>query len=177
MSATASRYSPIILYYSYYSSKMIYLKIAIFLAFPLLLCLFTIHVYGNSRFRNAWLALAYSDNCRLFVARLLSLLVIVFHIAYYALFPMDKGIMISSLYVFFSLASRQNLKLLMAIRKSEWGISVLALTAMGISFLHHSLSSAITLAMILVAVCCLPSRVKKQKVQTSETSNPKMSDL
>lgn len=163
MSATASRYFPIISYYSYYSSKMTYLKIAIFLAFPLLLCLFAIHVYGNSRFRNAWLALAYSDNCRLFVARLLSLLVIVFHIAYYALFPTDKGIMISSLYVFFSLASKYNMKLLMAIRRSEWGISVLALTAMGIAFLPHSLSSAITLAMILVAVCCLPSRVKKQK--------------
>lgn len=148
---------------------MTYLKIAIFLAFPLLLCLFTIHVYGNSRFRNAWLALAYSDNCRLFVARLLSLLVIVFHIAYYALFPTDKGIMISSLYLFFSLASKYNLKLLMAIRRSEWGISVLALTAMGISFLPHFLSSAITLAMILVAVCCLPSRVKKlkSKVQPS----------
>ena len=153
---------------------MTYLKIAIFLAFPLLICLFTIHVYGNIRFRNAWLALAYSDNCRLFVARLLSLLVIVFHIAYYAVFPTDKGIMISSLYVFFSLASRQNLKLLMAIRRSDWGISVLALTAMGISFLPHSLSSAITLAMIIVAVCCLPSQVKKQKskIQPSLDSQP-----
>lgn len=157
---------------------MIYLKIAIFLAFPLLLCLFTIHVYGNSRFRNAWLALAYSDNCRLFVARLLSLLVIVLHIAYYALFPTDKGIMISSLYVFFSLASRYNLKLLMAIRRSEWCILALALTAMGISFLPHSLSSAITLAMVLDAVCSLPSRVKTQEVQTSATSNSnKISNL
>lgn len=142
---------------------MTYLKIAIFLAFPLLVCVFPIRFYQNRKFRNAWIALAYSDNCRLFVARLLSLLVIVFHIAYYAVFPMDKGIMISSLYVFFSLASKYNLKLLMAIRRSEWGISVLALTAMGISFLPHSLSSAITLAMMLVAVCCLPSRVKKQK--------------
>lgn len=142
---------------------MTYLKITIFLAFPLLVWVFPMHFYQKRKFRNVWLALAYSDNCRLFVARLLSLLVIVFHIAYYALFPTDKGIMISSLYVFFSLASKYNLKLLMAIRRSEWGISVLALTVMGISFLHHSLSSAITLAMILVAVCCLPSRVKKQK--------------
>lgn len=142
---------------------MIYLKIAIFLAFPLLVWVFPIRFYQNRKFISAWLALSYSDNCRLLVARLLSLLVIVFHIAYYALFPTDKGIMISSLYVFFSLASKYNLKLLMAIRRSEWGISVLALTAMGISFLPHFLSSAITLAMILVAVCCLPSRVKKQK--------------
>lgn len=142
---------------------MTYLKIAIFLAFPLLVWVFPIRFYQNRRFRSAWLALTYSDNCRLFVARLLSLLVIVFHIAYYAIFPIDKGIMISSLYVFFSLASKYNLKLLMAIRKSEWGIYVLALTAMGIAFLPHSLSSAITLAMILVAVCCLPLRVKKMK--------------
>ena len=157
---------------------MTYLKIAIFLAFPLLVWVFPIRFYQNRKFRNVWLALAYSDNCRLFVARLLSLLVIVFHIAYYALFPTDKGIMISSLYVFFSLASKYNLKLLMAIRRSEWDISVLALTAMGISFLPHSLSLAITLAMMLVAVCCLPSRVKSQKVQTSTTSKPnKISNL
>lgn len=148
-------------------SKMTYLKIVIFLAFPLLLCLFPIHLYGNSRFRKAWIALAYSDNCRLFVARLLSLVVIVFHIAYYALFPSDKGIMISSLYVFFSLASSQNLKLLMAIRRGKYGIPLLALTAIIISFCPHSLSSAITLAMLLVAVCCLPSQVKQPKVQTS----------
>lgn len=148
---------------------MTYLKIAIFLAFPLLVWVFPIRFYQNRKFRNAWFALVYSDNCRLFVARLLSLLVIVFHIAYYAVFPTDKGIMISSLYVFFSLASKYNLKLLMAIRRTKWGIPMMALTAMGISFLPHSLSSAITLAMMLVAVCCLPSRVKKlkSKVQSS----------
>lgn len=153
---------------------MTYLKIAIFLAFPLFVWAFPIRFYQNRKFISAWLALAYSDNCRLFVARLLSLLVIVFHIAYYALFPTDKGIMISSLYVFFSLASKYNLKLLMAIRRSEWGISVLALTAMGIAFLPNSLSSAITLAMIIVAVCCLPSQVKKQKskIQPSLDSQP-----
>lgn len=148
-------------------TKMTSLKIVIFLAFPLLLCLFPIHLYGNRRFRKAWIALAYSDNCRLFVARLLSLLVIVFHIAYYALFPTDKGIMISSLYVFFSLASTQNLKLLMAFRRTQYGIHVLALTAMAISFLAHSLSSAITLAFVLTAVCCLPSRVKQSKAKPS----------
>ena len=148
-------------------TKMTSLKIVIFLAFPLFLCLFPIHLYGNSRFRKVWIALAYSDNCRLFVARLLSLLTIVFHIAYYALFPTDKGIMISSLYVFFSLSSAQNLKLLMAVRRTQYGIHVLALTAMGISFLPHALSSAITLAFVLTAVCCLPSRVKQMKSNSS----------
>lgn len=143
------------------------LKIVIFLAFPLFLCLFSIHLYGNRLYRKAWIALAYSDNCRLFVARLLSLLVIVFHIAYYALFPTDKGIMISSLYVFFSLASTQNLKLLMAVRKTQYGIHVLALMAMGISFLAYALSSAITLAFVLTAVCCLPLRVKQPKAMFS----------
>lgn len=114
---------------------MAYLKIAIFLAFPLLVWVFPLRFYQIRKFRNAWFALVYSDNCRLFVAHLLSLLVIVFHIAYYAVFPTDKGIMISSLYVFFSLASKYNLKLLMAIRRTKWAIPMMALTAMGISFL------------------------------------------
>lgn len=148
---------------------MTFLKITIFLAIPLLVWVFPLRFYQNRKFRNAWFALVYSDNCRLFVAHLLSLLVIVFHIAYYAVFPTDKGIMISSLYVFFSLASKYNLKLLMVIRRTKWAIPMMALTAMGISFLPHSLSSAITLEMMLVAVCCLPSRVKKlkSKVQPS----------
>ena len=79
---------------------MTYLKIAIFLAFSLFLFLFPARLYTNRKFRRAWLGMAYSENFRLFTARLLCLVLILFHLVYYALFPLEKGIMLSSIYVF-----------------------------------------------------------------------------
>ena len=142
---------------------MVYLKIIIFLAFSFLPLLFSLRLYRNIKFRKVWLGMAYSENFRLFTARLLCLVVILFHLAYYALFPTDKGIMLSSLYVFFSLASNKNKKLLQAIRQSHIAICILALTAIVVSFVPHMLSTALTLAFIIEAACCYPSKVKHRK--------------
>lgn len=98
---------------------MTYLKIAIFLAFSLFLFLFPARLYTNRKFRRAWLGMAYSENFRLFTARMLCLALILFHLVYYALFPLEKGIMLSSIYVFFSLASKKNMILLQTIRQSR----------------------------------------------------------
>lgn len=142
---------------------MIYFKVAIFLAFSMALFLFPLRLYRNRKFRRAWLGLAYSENFRLFTARLLCLMLILFHLAYYALFPTDKGIMLSTAYVFFSLASKKNMMLLQAIRRSRMAIAVLAITAIVLSFVPHLLSVAITLAFTLEAACCFPSKAKRRK--------------
>ena len=107
--------------------------------------------------------MAYSENFRLFTARLLCLIVILFHLVYFALFPADKGIMLSTVYVFFALASNKNMKLLQAIRKSHMAICLLALAAVALSFTPHMLSTGITLAFVLEAACCYPSKIKQQK--------------
>ena len=120
---------------------MTYLKIAIFLAFSLFLFLFPARLYTNRKFR-------------LFTARMLCLALILFHLVYYALFPLEKGIMLSSIYVFFSLASKKNMILLQTIRKSRMIVMVLAFTTIVLSFIPHLLSVAVTLAFILEAACC-----------------------
>lgn len=107
--------------------------------------------------------MAYSENFRLFAARLLCLIVILFHLVYFTLFPADKGIMLSTVYVFFALASNKNMKLLQAIRQSHMAICLLALAAVALSFTSHMLSTGITLAFVLEAACCYPSKAKKQK--------------
>ena len=70
--------------------------------------------------------MAYSENFRLFTAQLLCLALILFHLVYYALFPLEKGIMLSSIYVFFSLASKKNMIQLQTIRKSRLIVAVFA---------------------------------------------------
>lgn len=151
---------------------MTYLKIAIFLAFSLFLFLFPLRLYSNRKFRRVWLGLAYSENFRLFVARLLCLALILFHLVYYALFPWDKGIMLSSIFVFLSLASKKNMILLQAIRGSRIAVTSIAITAIVISFIPHLFSLAVTFAFILEATCCFPSKAKTRKVQKSQEAKP-----
>ena len=145
---------------------MTYLKIAIFLAFSLFLFLFPLRIYGNRKFRRAWLGMAYSENFRLFTARLLCLVLILFHLVYYALFPLEKGIMLSSIYVFFSLASKKNMILLQAIRRSSIAMIAFAVVSIIVSFVPHLLSVAVTLAFILEAAYCFPSKIKVRKGKT-----------
>lgn len=148
---------------------MTYFKLIIFLAFSLFLFLFPAMLYTNRKYRRAWLGMAYSENFRLFTARLLCLALILFHLVYYALFPLEKGIMLSSIYVFFSLASKKNLILLQTIRRSRIAIMALAIIAIAISFVPHLLSVAVTLAFILETACCFPSKVKHRKAGTQKT--------
>lgn len=148
---------------------MLYLKIIIFLTFSLFLFLFPLGIYRNRKFRKAWLGLAYSENFRLFAARLLCLVIILFHLVYYALFPLDKGIMLSSIYVFFSLASKKNMILLQAVRKSRIALMALAVITIAISFVPHMLSVAVTLAFILEAAYCFPSKLKQRKEKTQKS--------
>ena len=142
---------------------MVYFKIIVFLAFSLSLFLFPWRLYKNVKFRKVWLGMVYSENFRLFTARLLCLIVILFHLVYFALFPTDKGIMLSTVYVFFALASNKNMKLLQAIRQSHMAICLLALAAVALSFTPHMLSTGITFAFVLEAACCYPSKIKQQK--------------
>ena len=47
-------------------------------------------------------------------------------------------------------------------------VMVLAFTAIVVSFIPHLLSVAVTLAFILEAACCFPSKVKQRKGKTQK---------
>lgn len=153
------------------------LETIIFLTFTLSLILFPLVVYKNRKFHKSFRALAYSCNCRLFVARVLCLVLILFHMTYYAVFPKDTGIIISSLYAFFSIASRKNLQLLMLIRERNVAIALCAVAAIGISFIPGMLSVSVTIAFMLMAACCLPSqKTVGNKILKQETEMSKHND-
>lgn len=137
---------------------MHHLHIIIFLAFAFSLWFFPKYLYRNRRFRKAWLGLAYSDKYRLFVARMLCLVLLLFHIAFYAVFPKNIGILHSSLYVFFSMADRTNLKILMALRQTNFPLILLSVVAIFLAFFPCLLSVSITMAFVIEAAYCLPPK-------------------
>ena len=47
-------------------------------------------------------------------------------------------------------------------------VMVLAFTTIVLSFIPHLLSGAVTLAFILEAACCFPSKVKHRKIKTQK---------
>ena len=146
---------------------MIFFKFIILLAFSLLLSVFPFLLYRNRNFRKVRLGLAYCENFRLFVARVLCLFLIIFHLVYYTFYPMDKGIMISTAYVFFSLAAKKNMVLLQAIRRSRMAFVVLAITAIVFAFVLYMPAVTITIVYTLEAACCFPYKVKHRKHKTT----------
>ena len=146
---------------------MILFKIVIFLAFSLSLSVFPYLLYHNRYFRKVRLGMAYCENFRLFTARVLCLFLILYHLAYYAIDPTNKGIMISTVYAFFSLAAKKNMVLLQAIRRSRTAFVILAIMAIVFAFVLHMPSVTITIAYTLVAAACFPYKVKHRKSKTT----------
>lgn len=58
--------------------------------------------------------------------------------------------------------------LLQTKRKSRLIVMVLAFTTIELSFIPHLLSVAVTLAFILEAACCFPSKAKHRKGKTQK---------
>lgn len=111
--------------------------------------------------------MAYCENFRLFTVRVLCLFLILYHLAYYAIDPTNKGIMISTAYAFFSLAAKKNMVLLQAIRQSRSAFVLLTITAIVFAFVLHMPSVTITIAYTLVAAACFPYKVKHRKHRTT----------
>lgn len=81
--------------------------------------------YGKKKSVRFTVRMMYSEKARLFLSSLLGVLVCVFHMVYYSIHPLEKGLLISSLYVFFCFMSKKNMKILMQVRKSKFAIVLL----------------------------------------------------
>lgn len=123
----------------------------IFFIFPMLLVLLPITLYKrNSPFMvRLWLRMAYDQNTRKMAANLMTMILILFHLAYYAVFPSDKGIMISTLLLFVLFSTKRCVCLLTGIRQGRKLRWVLAILCLGLPFVPHMLSTAISLAFVL----------------------------
>lgn len=94
-------------------------------------------LYGKPKSRHFSVRMMYSEKARLFVASLLGVSICVFHMIYYSIYPLEKGLLVSSLYVFFCFMSKKNMKFLMFLAKSEYPILLLSPLAIVLAFIPH----------------------------------------
>ena len=117
-------------------------------------------LYGKPKSRHFSVRMMYSEKARLFVASLLGVSICVFHMIYYSIYPLEKGLLVSSLYVFFCFMSKKNMKFL---AKSEYPILLLSPLAIVLAFIPHFFSCAATLAFIVIFACFFPFKTKEWK--------------
>lgn len=119
--------------------------------------------YGKKKSVRFTVRMMYSEKARLFVASLLGVSICVFHMIYYSIYPLEKGLLVSSLYVFFCFMSKKNMKFLMFLAKSEYPILLLSPLAIVLAFIPHFFSCAATLAFIIIFACFFPFKTKEWK--------------
>ena len=98
---------------------------------------------------RVWLRMIYDISTREMAAIILAMILTFFHPAYFAVFPQDRGIMLSLPSVFLMFCPKLNVKMLMQIRRKRylrWGLTLACLI---MPFIPHLLSLAISLAFIL----------------------------
>lgn len=114
--------------------------------------------------------LSHSEKRMNFAASLLSIVILIFHLAYSLAMPVSLGLAMSSLYAFFSIAVKRNTRLLLFIRTSKKTFAALAAIAVVIGFIHGMFPVAFTMAVILVTAFCFPDKISEVS-STSDTTN------
>lgn len=146
-----------------------------FLAICLALFLFPMVVYGKRKFLSFSINMAYSEKYRLFCVCLLGIGIIAFHLLYYAANPSDIGIMVSTIFLFATLATKHTLDFLVMIRSHRSVIYWLGIVVVLCGFIPYMFTTAVTLGMMLLTVCVLPTerqirvrhiRIAKKKEHT-----------
>ena len=101
--------------------------------------------------------MSYSTRCRLFYAKILLLMLILFHFVCYWMKPGEYGVMLSTVLVFYLFSAYRTLTLLNGIRNSR-GVMVFVFTVtLALLFTPHMYSLGVTLGYILLAAAFYPS--------------------
>ena len=123
----------------------------VFFIFPVLLVLLPVLLYKRySPFMvKIWLRMIYDPSTRKMAANALAMILIFFHPAYYAVFPQDRGIMLSLPIVFFLFFTKLSVKTLMTIRRNRYLRWSMTLACLIMPFIPHLLPMAISMAFAL----------------------------
>jgi len=105
-----------------------------------------------------WKRLALDGNARKMAVNILALIVIFFHLVYYAAFPSEIGIMFSTPLIFYLLSTKRTVRLLLGIRDRRWLQVLMGILCLALPFLPHMLSCAISIAFVLVFAFFFPSK-------------------
>lgn len=135
--------------------------------FMTFLLVFPVWAYKNVRLYPLWRFMANTEKGRRLTASLISLVVIAFHLIYYSAFPNDMGIMLSTVYVFFSLSSKHNVRLLTFMRAHLRKCCYCIPLVVVLMCIPHMQPTALTLICIFDTACMFPSN-NMDKVETPE---------
>lgn len=133
------------------------IELVIFMAFTAAILIAPIWAFNNARLFPLWKFMEANEKGRKLAAAILSLVVIAFHIVYYAAFPNDTGIMVSTIYVFFSLSLNLNVKLLTFVRAHLKTFCYCSPVIVVLMCIPHMQSTAITMVCIFNMACLFPS--------------------
>jgi len=128
--------------------------------FALLLVLIPLLFYKNDKPSCVilWKRLALDRNARMMAVNILALLVIFFHLVYYAASPSEIGVLFSTPVIFFLLLTKRTVKMLLAIRERRWLQVMLSILCIALPLLPHMLPCAITIAFVLLFAFFFPSK-------------------
>lgn len=140
-----------------------------FLAICLTMFLFPTLVYENRELRSCSIRMAYSEKHRLFCICLLGITIIAFHLLYYAANPSDAGIMVSTIFLFATLATKHTLSFLIAIRTHKLAIYWLGVATLLFAIIPITFTTAVTLGMMLFTTCVLPTekQIRARSLRTA----------
>ena len=130
---------------------------ALFLLLAFCLGLFVLPMVTYKKYRKFMVAMAYSEKCRLFCICLTGILIIGFHLIYYAAQPHDIGIMISTIFLFASLATKHMLELFVYISSNRKLYISLGLMTVVFAFIPYMFTTSVTFAIALIAISLLPA--------------------
>ncbi|MEE3485380.1 MAG: hypothetical protein VZQ98_13800 [Bacteroidales bacterium] len=132
----------------------------IFFVFPLLLILLPLLLYRKYKppYIIVWLRLAFDNNARKMATNITQLVLIFFHVTYFAVFPEDYGFIFSSFIVFFMFATKTTVRLMLATRRNKVLYRLLAIASVALLFAPHAFSTSFSLALILECATFFPSK-------------------
>lgn len=134
------------------------LKSLMFLLFPLMLFVIPALLYNNrSEICMAWwVKLTMNKESRKIIAKLLAIVIGMFHIATFAVFPHEIGIMISIPLVAFAALTRRVMPVITRIRNSRKLMLGLSVAAVVLALIPHGYVLSCSLAYLILAARFLP---------------------
>ncbi len=142
---------------------------ALFLLLVFCLGLLVFPMVAYKKYRKFIVAMAYSEKCRLFCVCLTGISIIGFHLIYYAAHPHDMGIMISTIFLFASLATKHILRLFVYVRSKRNLYIALGFVTVVFVFLPYMFTTSVTFAIALIGISFLPTdrQIQKRRLKSN----------
>lgn len=141
-----------------YKPLIMILNSIIFLLFPLMLFLVPAMLYNNrsETCMTWWVKLTMNKESRKILAKLLALAIGLFHIATFAIFPHEIGMMFSIPIIAYAASTKRVMPVITKIRNSRKMMFILSVVVLALALIPHGYVLACSIAFFILAACFLP---------------------